>query len=163
MVLSLLPLRSRHESLLLVFWLLIRPPAALSCEPKPPFPPTIRGTSLSETSGEEGSWRAESGELRWGRKPECEDRFKSWEHRTGCIEDRRVRSSDRVVLEGMVKKILLKGGKVSRRTVVEDMSVRVGGSAVSPAKKGLALSTSRTLSFLHKWALNIELCYFQEY
>jgi hypothetical protein len=123
MVLSLLPLKSRHESLLFVFWLLIRPPAALSCDPKPPFPPTRRGTSLSETSGEEGSWRTESGELRSGSKPECEDRFKLSEHRTGCVEDRCASSSDSVVWEGAAREILLNGGKVSRRTIVEDMVV----------------------------------------
>ena len=44
MVLRRRPLRSRHESLLLVFWLLMRPPAARSCEPKPPLPPRKRGT-----------------------------------------------------------------------------------------------------------------------
>ena len=44
------PLRSRQESLLLVFWLLMRPPAARSCEPKPPLPPRRRGMRRSVTS-----------------------------------------------------------------------------------------------------------------
>lgn len=42
-VLNLRPFRSRQESLLLVFWLLIRPPAARSWDPKPPLPPGSRG------------------------------------------------------------------------------------------------------------------------
>jgi hypothetical protein len=48
-VLSFRPDKSRHESLLLVFLLLMRPPAARSWEPKPPLPPSKDGMSLNET------------------------------------------------------------------------------------------------------------------
>jgi len=58
-VLSRLPERSRQESLLLVFWLLMRPPAARSWEPKPPLPPRRRGVRRSVISGEDGHWREE--------------------------------------------------------------------------------------------------------
>lgn len=70
-VLSLRPVRSRQESLLFVFWLLMRPPAALSWLPNPPLPPSRRGDSLRETILEEMALRSEMSDCGGGTWPEC--------------------------------------------------------------------------------------------
>lgn len=71
MVLSLRPVRSRQESLLFVFWLLMRPPAALSWLPNPPLPPRRRGESLRETILEEMALKSEMSDCGGGTWPEC--------------------------------------------------------------------------------------------
>lgn len=81
-VLSRLPLRSRQESLLLVFWLLMRPPAARNCDPKPPFPPYNRGLIRRETK-EFSSARDDRGVVGGSGRPESELRNRSFQFNCG--------------------------------------------------------------------------------
>ena len=56
-MLNRLPDKSRHESVLVFFPEDIRPPAARSCDPKPPFPPSsLAPTNSSIGCEDEACW-----------------------------------------------------------------------------------------------------------
>ena len=118
-VLSLLPVRSRHESLLLVFWLLILPPAARNWDPKPPFPPSNLCRSWSEISCEPPSCgNDEIGVVVDGTKLEVGRNSKSRGFgSSGYFSAKRSYRSSNGVSEGADKQSVENGENVETRMV----------------------------------------------